>query len=461
MQTDSSSDTSLPPELTSEDIHRASDRLRVRNAREGKSKRSRLWLLFLLVGPGILVMLGENDGPSMLSYAATGATYGIGFFIPFIVLTFIMAFVIQELTVRLAAVTHRGHAELIFDRFGPFWGWFSMIDLAVLNFLTVVVEFIAIQSGLGYFGVPTYIAVSIGLALCVGVMLSRRYWTWERIALLLSVFNCLFVPVAFLVHPNWGEVGHSLITWTPLPKPFNLNLLLFIMSDIGATVTPWMLFFQQSALKDKGLTPKDIPHARIDTALGAVLASLFGVAAVVASSVLFTHHVDTFSFSSGPFAAAQFAQALEPFAGHVGSTIFALAILEAGLLATITISSSTAYAFGEITGAAHSLNRPLKEAMGFYAVMIASAALAAAIVVIPNAPLTLIVLVVNVIATLAMPPALIFLILLVNDRKLMGEYVNSRIANIFAISITVFLVVVGCIWGVMTILTGLGMLPNT
>ena len=450
---------SLPPDVSAEDTHRAGDRLQVRNARAAKGLRGHLWLLFLLVGPGLLVMLGENDGPSMLSYSATGAVYGIGFFVPFIVLTFAMAFVVQELTVRLAAVTHRGHAELIFDRFGPFWGWFSMIDLAIGNFLTLVTEFIAIQAGLGYFGVPPTIAVIAGLLLCVGVMLSRRYWTWERIALSISVFNCLFIPVAFLVHPNWGAVAHSLLTWGPLPAGgLNQNLVLYMMSNIGATVTPWMLFFQQSALKDKGLTPKDIPQGRIDTLLGATLAAAFGVAALVATSVLFTHQVDTSSFSGGPFAAAQFAQALVPYAGKVGAALFALAILEAGTLAVITISSSSAYAFGEVTGAAHSLNRPLKEAPGFYIVMIAGAAAAAGIVLIPNAPLILIVLVVNVIATLAMPPALIFLILMVNDRQIMGEYTNGRVSNIVAVGVTVFLVLAGLVWGTVTILTGLGIM---
>src|SRR5579859_6252582 len=198
---------SLEPPVTTEDIHRAKDRVRIRDLRRKGGVPRRLMVLFMLVGPGILVMLGENDGPSQLSYAATGASFGIGFFLPFVLLTFAMAFVVQELTVRLAAVTHRGHAELIFDRFGPFWGWFSMIDLAIGNFLTLVVEFIAIQSGLGYFGIPTPIAVGAGLALSIGVMLSRRYWTWERIALLLSIFNCLFIPVAILVHPNWGQVA--------------------------------------------------------------------------------------------------------------------------------------------------------------------------------------------------------------------------------------------------------------
>jgi hypothetical protein len=139
--------------ITHEDIDRAHDREQVSATRARRGFRPRLRLFWLLIGPGILVMLGENDGPSMLSYAATGARFGVGFFVPFIVLTFVMACVVQEMTVRLGAATHRGHAELIFDRFGPFWGWFSMIDLMVGNFLTLVTEFIAIRAGLGFFGV--------------------------------------------------------------------------------------------------------------------------------------------------------------------------------------------------------------------------------------------------------------------------------------------------------------------
>src|SRR6201987_5904629 len=145
--------------ITHEDIDRAHDRERVWETRAQHGLTSRARLLWLLIGPGILVMLGENDGPSMLSYAATGARFGVGFFIPFIMLTFVMAIVVQEMTVRLGAATHRGHAELIFSRFGPFWGWFSMIDLAFGNFLTLIAEFIAIRAGLAYFGVPPWVAI--------------------------------------------------------------------------------------------------------------------------------------------------------------------------------------------------------------------------------------------------------------------------------------------------------------
>src|SRR5215472_6846127 len=150
--------------ITHEDIDRAHDRKRVWETRAQRGLWPRARLLWLLIGPGILVMLGENDGPSMLSYAATGTRYGISFFLPFIVLTFVMAIVVQEMTVRLGAATHRGHAELIFDRFGPFWGWFSLIDLGIGNFLTLITEFIAIRAGLGFFGVPPWAAVLSALA---------------------------------------------------------------------------------------------------------------------------------------------------------------------------------------------------------------------------------------------------------------------------------------------------------
>src|SRR5580700_11614527 len=206
--------------LTHEDVDRARDRWQVERARAkgGKSKRfGDARLLWLLIGPGILVFLGENDAPSMLSYAATGARFGIGFFLPFVVLTFLMGFVVQEMTVRLGAVTHRGHAELIFDRFGRFWGLFAMIDLGIGNFLTLITEFIAIRAGLGFFGVPPWAAVLTALVVLYAALMSHRYWTWERITLAAAIFNLIFIPVALMTHPAWHSVGHAFLTWQPLP----------------------------------------------------------------------------------------------------------------------------------------------------------------------------------------------------------------------------------------------------
>src|SRR5487761_601657 len=206
-----------PVVITHEDVDRAHDRERVLAARARRGFRPRLQLLWLLVGPGVLVMLGENDGPSMLSYAATGVRFGIGFFLPFIVLTFVMALVVQEMTVRLGAATQRGHAELIFDRFGPLWGWFSLVDLGIGNVLTLITEFIAIRAGMGFFGVPAWIAVLGALLFLYFALMTHRYWTWERITLSIAACNLVFVPVAIMTHPDWHSVAHAMGTWKPLP----------------------------------------------------------------------------------------------------------------------------------------------------------------------------------------------------------------------------------------------------
>ena len=435
--------------LTHEDLDRARDRWRVTRARwkgRGAKRFGGLRVLWLLVGPGVLVFLGENDAPSMLSYSATGARFGIGFFLPFVVFTFLMGLVVQEMTVRLGAVTHRGHAELIFDRFGRFWGYFSMGDLVLGNFLTLITEFIGIRAGLGFFGVRPVVAVGVGLAVVMAAITTGRYWTWERITLGLAIFNGLFIPAAILARPDWSAVGHAMLTWTPLPRGNQSEILVLILADIGATVTPWMIFFQQSAVVDKGMQPRDINAGRFDTLLGALLASVFAIAAILATAPLFHHGID-----ASQFQAAQFAEALEPWIGHVGAALFALGIFEAGIVAAIAISTSSAYAFGEVLQTGHSLNRPVRDAWPFYSTLFGSACAAAGLVLIPRAPLEFVVLTVNVVAVLAMPPALAFLMLLVNDREVMGEHVNGFWENAAGIVVTVLLICVGIGFGVATV----------
>jgi Mn2+/Fe2+ NRAMP family transporter len=439
--------------LTHEDVDRARDRWRVTRARwvgHGAQRFRGLRVLWLLVGPGVLVFLGENDAPSMLSYSATGARFGIGFFIPFVVLTFLMGVVVQEMTVRLGAVSHRGHAELIFDRFGKFWGYFSMGDLVLGNFLTLITEFIGIRAGLGFFGIRPVVAVGVGLLVVFAAITTGRYWTWERITMGLAIFNGLFIPAAILARPDWPAVGHALLTWTPLPQGKGSEILLLILADIGATVTPWMLFFQQSAVVDKGMQPRDIKAGRFDTFLGAGLAAVFAIAAILATAPLFHHGIDASQFQG-----AQFAEALEPWIGHAGAALFALGIFEAGIVAAIAISTSSAYAFGEVMRTGHSLNRPVRDAWPFYSTLLGSAVAAAALVLIPGAPLEFVILTVNVIAVLAMPPALAFLMLLVNDRDVMGEHVNGFWLNAAGIAVTVLLVGVGIAFGVSTVFPGI------
>ncbi|HEY7980329.1 MAG TPA: divalent metal cation transporter [Candidatus Eremiobacteraceae bacterium] len=427
-----------------EDQLRALDRGRVEKAR---SLGRPFALFFLLAGPGILVMLGENDGPSMISYATTGAIYGIGFFVPFIVLTFLMAFTVQEMTVRLGIATRRGHAELIFDRFGPFWGYFSMIDLAVGNVLTLITEFIAIRAGAAFFGIPAPLAVSGGIALVLFAISMRRYFTWERAALALAAFNLLFVPAALMAHPDWAGLGRALGTWSPLPGGVSASFMTLLLADVGATVTPWMIFFQQSAVVDKGMGRKDIAQGRYDTLVGAAIAAAAAVATLIAAAPLFTNHINVASFSGG----ADFATALQPYLGHAGASLFALGIIEAGLVAAMTISASSAYALGEVLHTRHSLNAGFLDGKEFYICAVASVVFAALIVLIPNAPLLAITLAVNVIATLLMAPALVFLLLLANDREIIGSLANSARSNWFGGAIVVAIALMGTAYGVITV----------
>lgn len=431
-----------------EDLLRARDRRRVRAARAG---RRRLRLFWLLLGPGILVMLGENDGPSMVSYATTGASYGIGFFVPFILLTFVMAYVVQEMTVRLGVATHRGHAELIFQRFGPFWGWFAMGDLVVGNLLTLVTEFIAIQAGALYFGIPPAASVAAGVLLVVATLTLRRYATWERVLMGLAVFNLLFVPAAILAHPSGSALLHAAATWGPLPGGVNAGFITLILANIGATVTPWMLFFQQSAVVDKGLTRADIAEGRVDTAVGAFVAAIAAIATVAAAAPLHAAHVDVSHFANG----ADFATALRPYIGGVGASLFALGMIEAGLVAAMTISASSSYAFAETLAVRHSLNLDFAHGWLFYGVAILSTVFAAVVVLIPGAPLLAMTLAVNVIATLLMAPALLLLLLLVNDREIMGGLGNAWLANVAGTAIVVGIALIGAIFGVITVFPGL------
>ncbi|HYB24454.1 MAG TPA: divalent metal cation transporter [Solirubrobacteraceae bacterium] len=428
------------PRATEEDAARSLDRARVHRAR---SQRRRWHLLWLLVGPGILAMLGENDGPSMIAYASDGAQYGLGFFVPFIPLLFAMAYVCQEMCMRVGAVTHRGYGELVLQRYGRAWGWFGAGDLTLTNLVTLVAEFIAIRVGLAYFHLGAGVAVALGLALVLFTLSGGRYWRWERIALGLALFNGLFLVAAILVKPDVGALAGSL-DFTPFPGGGFNTLLLLLASTIGATVTPWMIFFQQSASADKGMTPADVAHGRYDTALGAALAAVFGIGALVAGAALLAHG------GSGiqGFAGAGFPQALARIAGGGAGAVFALGLIEAGAVAILTISASTAYAAGECVGVTHSFNSSPRSAAVFHAANVGAALIAALVILIPGAPLLSIALNANVLATVLLPVSLVLMLMLANDKHLMGQWANRRSTNVVGIAVIAFVGVCGAAYGI-------------
>jgi Mn2+/Fe2+ NRAMP family transporter len=405
----------------------------------------RIWkairLFFILSGPGIVVMVADNDAGGITTYAATGARFGYHL-IWFLLVLIPVAYYVQEMTVRLGAVTKRGHGEAIFAGFGAFWGWFSLIDLLIVNWLTLVTEFIGMTSSMRIFGVPPWLTV-IGVYILMGIMVVKgRYWTWEKIALLFCAINLIYIPGAFMVHPSVHDIIHIGLKPHLPPGGFSNDLFFYIMANIGTTIAPWMLFFQQSAVVDKGTKEKEIPWGKMDTFLGSIMTVVVAIfIVVVTGTILNGVNIDD---------AGQASLMLMKTNKYAG-TFMAIGLFDAGFLGAVCISLASSWAFGEVFGWAHSLNNKIREAPWFYAFYFVSLISAGLVVLIPNAPLVLITLFVQVIAVTLLPAALVFLILLLNNKKTMGEYTNTLWQNIITSTIVVVIVVLSTLYGISTL----------
>jgi NRAMP (natural resistance-associated macrophage protein)-like metal ion transporter len=395
-------------------------------------------LFFLICGPGLIVMLADNDAGGITTYAATGARYGYGL-LWFLVILLPVAYYVQEMTVRLGAVTKHGHAEAIFKAFGPFWGWFSLLDLILVDWLTLVTEFIGMTAALKIFGVPPYLTI-IGVILLMALMvLKGRYWTWEKIAFVFCALNLIYIPCAFMVHPSIPKVlAEGLIPH--FPGGFNNDMFFFIMANIGTTIAPWMIFFQQSSVVDKGLQEKDIPWGKLDTFMGAAMTIIVAIFIVIVTGTLL-HGVKIDD-------AAQASEKLMDINKYVG-TFVAIGLFNAGLLGAICISLASSWAFGEVFGWAHSLNQKIKEAPWFYFCYFFALITAGAVVLIPGAPLVLITLFVQVVAVTLLPAALVFLLLLLNDKETMGDkYCNTLFQNIVCWIVVIAIIILSTLYGI-------------
>lgn len=408
----------------------------------------RVWkaisVYLIIAGPGLVVMVADNDAGGITTYAATGAKYGYNL-IWFLVILGPVAYYVQEMTVRLGAVTKRGHAEAIFDGFGAFWGWFSLLDLILVDWLTLVTEFIGMTAALKIFGIPGWLTVTVVCSLMGFMVINGRYWTWEKLSLMFCALNLIYIPAAFLVHPSVKDIiGHGIIP--NFPGGFNGELFFFLMANIGTTIAPWMLFFQQSSVVDKGLKEKDILFGKLDTVIGAVATVVVAVfIVIVTGTVLNGVDIDD---------AAQASKLLMQ-THHYAGEFMAIGLFDAGLLGAICISLASSWAFGEIFGWAHSLNNKIKEAPWFYLNYFITLISAGLVVLIPGAPLVLITLFVQVVAVTLLPAALVFLILLLNDKTTMGEYANTLTNNIINGGIVAIIIVLSTLYGVSTLFPNL------
>jgi Mn2+/Fe2+ NRAMP family transporter len=384
----------------------------------------------MIAGPGIIVMVADNDAGGITTYAVTGAKFGYTL-LWFLVLLGPIAYCIQEMTVRLGAVTKRGHAEAIFDAFGSFWGWFSLMDLVLTDWLTMITEFIGMTAAMSIFHVPPVVTVLVVWTIMGAMVIQGRYWTWEKIAIFLCVINLIYIPAAFIVKPQLADIARGLAFHLPAGGLSN-ELFFLLMANVGTTIAPWMVFFQQSSVVDKGMKEKDIPFARIDTFVGSILTVVVAMGVIIVTGKLL-HGVPIES-------AAQAAIRLIPINKYIG-TFVAIGLFDAGLLGAICISLASSWAFGEVFGWAHSLNNKIREAPWFYAYYFFTLLLAGTVVLIPGAPLVLITLFVQVVATTLLPAALVFLILLLNNEQMMGKYKNTTLQNIINFSIVIGLII--------------------
>jgi NRAMP (natural resistance-associated macrophage protein)-like metal ion transporter len=405
------------------DIRGALGTIRLHDTGARKGWRARLLTLAAIIGPGIIVMVGDNDAGGVATYSQAGQNYGTSLLwvLPLLIPVLIVN---QEMVVRLGAVTGVGHARLIKERFGRFWGLFSVGNLLVLDFLTIVTEFIGVDLALGYFGVSKYVSVpAAGLGL-VAITASGSFRRWERFMLLFVVANFLVIPLAVFSHPRAGPVLHGIFV-PGIAGGANSTSILLIIAIVGTTVAPWQLFFQQSNIVDKRITPRYINYERADTVLGSFVTVIGACAMVVTCAFAFSHTPYFSHFTD----AGGVARSLGRQLGHAAGTLYALVLLNASIIGAAAVTLGTSYAFGDFFGAHHSLHRSFFQAKGFYTSFAGLVAVAAAIVLIPHAPLGLITVGVQALAGVLLPSAAVFLLLLCNDREVLGPWVNRPWLN--------------------------------
>ena len=407
------------------DIEGALGRIRVDDDTSRRGLKRRLVTFLAIMGPGLIVMVGDNDAGGVSTYAQAGQNYGYSLL--WVLLLLIPVLIVnQEMVVRLGAVTGVGHARLINERFGRFWGWFSVGDLFLLNFLTIVTEFIGVSLALRYFGISPYISVPLTAVLLVAVTASGSFRRWERAIFLFIATSLVLYPLALASHPYWGQIGYHLVV-PSIPGGTSSTAVLLIIAIVGTTVAPWQLFFQQSNVIDKRITPRFIGYERADTTVGAFVVVIGAIAIMVVAvfAVRGTNLAGHFTDALGV------ARALEHHAYWFGA-LFAIVLLDASIIGASAVTLSTSYAFGDVFGLKHSLNRSFRDAKQFYLSYTVLVVVAGGIVLIPHAPLGLITTSVQALAGVLLPSASVFLLLLCNDQEVLGPWVNPRWLNVLA-----------------------------
>ena len=405
-----------------------------------KKRKLPLWLknIFLLLsvlGPGLITASADNDAPGIATYSMVGSTYGYNFLWLILVIT-VGEVVILEMVARMGAVTGKGTADLIREKFGVKMTTFAMFCLLIANLGTTVAEFAGVAAAGELFGISKVITVPI-IAVMMGLFILRsNYKIIEKILIGLSLAALSYVATVFIIKPDWGMILHD--TVRPQIQLTN-DYIISILAVIGTTITPWAIFYLQASVADKGVSMENYRDTRLDVTVGSAWGN------VISAFIIIVTATTLFKVGVHVEDAKDAAMALAPLAGEASTILFALGLLGASLLAVLVLPLSTTYAICEAFGFERGLNRSFRDAPVFYGSFIGIIVFSVLIVLIPGMPLFQMMILSQTLNAILLPVILLLVLRLANDKAVMGKYRNSRLTNILAIAITVLIVAVTAI----------------
>ncbi len=391
-----------------------------------KNIKRHIWIriifFFSIIGPGIIAANADNDAGGISTYSIVGAHFGLKMLWVLFLITISLA-ITQEIGVRIGLVTRQGLGGIIRERFGVRWTTFAMLTMLVANLGTVTAEFAGIASSFEIFNVSKYLTVPIAAVIVWLVLYKGSFKTAQKVFLIFSAFYIVYIINGFVIKPDFGLAIKSLITPT---LEFNAPFLLAMIALIGTTITPWGQFFIQSYVVDKGLTIKHYRAEKIEVYIGAFITN------IVSFFIIISTAATLYKFGLHITDAKDAALALQPLAGNFAQILFALGLFCASMLGAFILPVATAYAICEAFGWEYGFNTTWKTGKFFYSIILVSIIIPAILVLMPNLPLVKVMLLSQDINGILLPVILIFVMLIVNDKKIMGEHVNKSIGNLIS-----------------------------
>jgi len=403
---------------------------------------ARISLFLAVMGPGMITGIVDDDPTGIAGYSIAGSRFGYSMLWA-IVLCVIALAVIAEIAARLGAITGRGLADLIRERFGVRITTLAMLVLLVANATTTIAEFAGVAGASEIFGVSRYITVPLAAALVLALVVFGTYHRVEKVLLLGSLVFVSYIITGFLARPDWGAVAtHSVVP----TFHFTLPYITILIGVIGTTITPWQQFYLQSGVVDKGLGEREYRLVRWDVYAGAIACTLIAFFVIVTTAATLNAH------GQPAETVTDVGQALHPLAGDFAANLFAIGLLNASLLAATVLPLSTAYAVCGAFGWERSVNRRLREAPAFFGLFAALIVGGAAVVLIPGLPLLTLLFLPNVVGGILLPVILVLMLKLVNDRRIMGSWINSRRQNAIAWTTTIVLIALAVVYAAIALL---------